>query len=114
MKKLVENINYQSIVFAVIFVTIFTLEADLFAQKKGRTDAQVTYAFNGAPENIILNWKDDPSTTQAVTWRTSVNAKKGYAEIAIADAAPTFIHNAIRKIAVTEKIELLELLDPFL
>ena len=105
MKKPNKSSKYSLIIFAVIFATIFTLQADLSAQKKGRTEAQVTYSLNGAPENIILNWKDDPSTTQAVTWRTSEAAKKGYAEIAIADAAPTFIHNAIRTMAVTEKLE---------
>lgn len=105
MKKLNKRLNYLSIISAVIFASLFVLQTDLSAQKKGRTNAQVTYAFNGAPENIILNWKDDPSSTQAVTWRTSVTAKEGYAEIAVADAAPTFIHNAIRKKAISEKIE---------
>lgn len=95
----------KSLKLMLILLITFYAITDLTAQKKGRTNALVTYANNGAPENIILNWKDDPSTSQAVTWRTSGIVKEGYAEIAQADAAPTFIYSAIREKAVTEELE---------
>lgn len=104
MKK--SNRALKSVFISAILVfSIFILNEESFSQKKGRTNAQVTYSFNGAPENIILTWKGNPSTSQAVTWRTSVTVKEGYAEIALADAAPTFIDNSVRKKASSEKIE---------
>ena len=74
-----------------------------FSQPKGRTNALVTLATNGAPENIVLNWKSDPATSQAVTWRTDNKVKEGYAEIAIADGAPTFTLNRESYIAETQE-----------
>lgn len=42
------------------------------------------------PDRVILTWAGDPKTTQAVTWRTSVEVKDGYAELAIAGGGPDF------------------------
>ncbi|MEM6768698.1 MAG: fibronectin type III domain-containing protein, partial [Bacteroidota bacterium] len=46
------------------------------------------------PDHIILNLTEDPSTSMSVTWRTNVEVLKGYAEIALATAAPKFWRNA--------------------
>ena len=35
---------------------------------------------------MILTWNDDPSTTQAVNWRTDISVRSGLAQIAIANA----------------------------
>lgn len=75
------------------------------AQKPSRTDALVTIGSNGAPENIILTWKGDPSTTQAVTWRTDESVDLGFVEIAIADASPTFINTSENYIAFTVSLK---------
>lgn len=37
------------------------------------------------PDRVILTWDDDPTTTQAVTWRTDTSVKRAVAEIAIAN-----------------------------
>ena len=42
------------------------------------------------PDRIILTWTGDPKTTQAVTWRTSIEVKDAYAELAIAGSGPDF------------------------
>ena len=33
------------------------------------------------PDRIVLTWEDDPTTTQAVTWRTSTEVEAGFAEV---------------------------------
>jgi len=48
------------------------------------------YAPGIMPDRIILTWAGDPKTTQAVTWRTSVEVVEGYAELAIAGGGPDF------------------------
>ena len=105
MIKLPNNLKLESILILVLCTLMLGSPVDSLGQKKGRTNAQVTYSFNGAPENIILTFKGDPSTSQAVTWRTSITVKNGFAEIAVTDAAPTFINNSNRVKAVTEKVE---------
>jgi hypothetical protein len=54
------------------------------------------------PDRIILTWAGDPATTQAVTWRTSTEVTKAFAEIALADAGPNFPKSARRLPARTE------------
>ena len=46
------------------------------------------------PDHIVLNFSDNPATTTSVTWRTSPDVTEGYAEVAVADAAPKFWRNA--------------------
>lgn len=38
------------------------------------------------PDRVVLTWRDDPATTQSVTWRTDTSVKRGVAEIALANA----------------------------
>lgn len=40
------------------------------------------------PDRIVLTWAGDPTTTQAVTWRTSTQVTRGLAEITEATAGP--------------------------
>lgn len=40
------------------------------------------------PDRITLTWSGDPSTTQAVTWRTDTSASRTVAQIAPADPSP--------------------------
>ncbi len=48
------------------------------------------YATTPIPDRIILTWAGDPKTTQAVTWRTSVEVSDAFAQLAIAGAGPDF------------------------
>ncbi len=42
------------------------------------------------PDRIVLTWHGDPTTTQAVTWRTSTAVTRAVAELAVADGGPKF------------------------
>jgi hypothetical protein len=62
------------------------------------------------PDRIVLTWKGDPATTQAVTWRTDATITEAAAEIVVADASPNFVHHSRRDGAVTEVLDVGE--DP--
>ena len=53
-------------------------------QKKAREVAKPT----PAPDRVVLTWKGDPTTTQAVTWRTDTTVNAAVAQIAAADPGP--------------------------
>lgn len=53
------------------------------------------------PDRILLTWKGDPTTTQAVTWRTDTSVERGVAEITEADDGPFFEDRATRFAAET-------------
>jgi acid phosphatase type 7 len=93
------------IIGLVVMIVIVLVSTILWANSTERTNALVSLTTNGAPENIVLNWKEDPATTQAVTWRTDASVNEGFAEITLADAAPTFFINAKRIKAQTESQE---------
>ncbi len=53
------------------------------------------------PDHIVLNYSDNPAKTISITWRTSPQVTEGYAEIALATAAPKFWRNAVVEKAKT-------------
>lgn len=57
------------------------------------------------PDRIVLTWTGDPTTTQAVTWRTDASVTEAAAEIAVADASPNFVHHLQTVPAATEIFE---------
>lgn len=57
------------------------------------------------PDHIVLNLTEDPSTSMSVTWRTNAEIENGYAEIAVATAAPKFWRNAKKYEAKTETMD---------
>ena len=63
------------------------------------------------PDRIYLTFNGDPATTRAVSWRTSVDIKTAYAEIAPALAAPGFDLAARRISAKTEAVDLNQVND---
>lgn len=64
-------------------------------------DAQ-RYAPTTIPDRIVLTWTADPATSQAVTWRTSTEVAKAWAEIAVASSDPAFEADA-RKMPATSQ-----------
>jgi 3',5'-cyclic AMP phosphodiesterase CpdA len=54
------------------------------------------YEPTAMPDRVVLTWTGDPTTTQAVTWRTSTEVSRAYAEIAVAEAGPRFSGQARR------------------
>mgnify|MGYP001501823663 CR=1 FL=1 len=47
--------------------------------------AASAHAPSPLPDRIVLTWAGDPSTTQAVTWRTDMSIRRAVAEIAVAN-----------------------------
>lgn len=63
------------------------------------------YAPSALPDRIILTWADEPTTSQAVTWRTSTEVRKSLAEIAVAEGGPQFTKDAKPFKATTESLK---------
>ncbi len=61
-----------------------------------------------SPERIILNLTEDPSASQAVTWRTRADISLPMAQIAPATESPDFEKNALTVNAVTEIVKIAE------
>lgn len=57
------------------------------------------------PSRILLSWEGSPTTSAAVTWRTSEAVLQGQAEIAVATDGPQFVKRARRVTAVTTPLE---------
>lgn len=57
------------------------------------------------PDRIVLTWTGDTTTTQSVTWRTSTDVSRAYAEITAAEAGPLFRDRATRVDAVTRPFQ---------
>ena len=57
------------------------------------------------PDRVVMTWADDPTTTQAVTWRTSTDVPRGLAEITVADDGPDLEANSRQLVAVTQALK---------
>ncbi|MBN1344192.1 MAG: HEAT repeat domain-containing protein [Phycisphaerae bacterium] len=53
------------------------------------------------PDRIVLSWVGDAATGRAVTWRTSTDVNRAFAEIAPAESGPGFLKQRRRVDAVT-------------
>ncbi len=84
----------------------------IFAHDDGRehnrlpsaADVKAVYKPTLLPDRIVLTWTGDPSTTQAVTWRTSTEVTEAFAEITEAGHGPEIVENAIRVNAVFQSL----------
>ena len=47
---------------------------------------EMAYLPTPLPDRVVLTWNDNPATTQSVNWRTDISVKKGFAQLAIANA----------------------------
>jgi len=57
------------------------------------------------PDRIILTWNGDPSTSQAVNWRTDSSVERAVAELTIAEGGSLFEKKALRFPAATERLD---------
>ena len=57
------------------------------------------------PDRIVLTWAGDPSTTQAVTWRTSIDVQTAVAQIAVSEDGPDFRDKHRTVQAKTERLD---------
>lgn len=79
---------------------ILAHDSATFAPPPRVSDA-VLYQPSPTPDRIVLTWTGDPSTSQSVTWRTSTDVSRAFAEIAVAEADPGFKDRARRVEAST-------------
>ncbi|MCB9852298.1 MAG: metallophosphoesterase family protein [Phycisphaerales bacterium] len=70
-----------------------------------KRDAAKEYAPSEMPDRIVLTWTHDPKTTQTVTWRTSDNIQRAYAEIAPVTAGPDFRESRTKQTAKTQAFQ---------
>ena len=99
------NRNHSLIVFLLVFLPVSTQVA---AQQRAYTTPEFAKNWSKPgkhPDHIVLNFSEDPSESVSVTWRTSAEVTHGYAEIAIATAAPKFWRNAKTINAKTETMD---------
>lgn len=67
-------------------------------------EAKEIYKPSLIPDRIVLTWTGDPATSQAVTWRTSTDVTKAWAEIALAGPGPKFVENVTTVTATSQAL----------
>jgi len=75
------------------------------ADKDPTLPPEILHAPSAQPDRVILTWAGDPSTTQAVTWRTSTVVARAAAQIAVAEDGPLFKPKAVEVPAATERFQ---------
>jgi hypothetical protein len=73
--------------------------------KSKKARPEIVYRPTAVPDRIVLTWADDPSTSQAVTWRTDTSVQKGVAEFAVAESGPKFANKSKRIDATTSPLK---------
>lgn len=73
--------------------------------KPKKVTDEAAYRPTARPDRVILTWVSDPATSQAVTWRTSTEVTKAWAEIAVAEAGPAFAKVAKPVDATTQALK---------
>ncbi len=101
----------QKSLFFFLFVGLFST---LYGQQRAYKVPQFAKDWGKPgqhPDHIILNYGQNPATSASVTWRTAQEIAVGYAEIAVATAAPKFWRNAKTIKAKTEVLDASEVKD---
>ncbi|MCA9231309.1 MAG: exo-alpha-sialidase [Planctomycetales bacterium] len=82
---------------AVLFLsTIYAARAHEVADhgQPAEIAEEVIYSSTAIPERMLISWKGDPATSQAVTWRTDTSVEHAFAQIAVAEDGPLFVEKA--------------------
>lgn len=97
--------GWQSMLFSGLFLCVATSLCQAHDGHEHpavkRVADEVLYAATPMPDRILLSWKGDPATSQAVTWRTDPTVKVAFAELAVAADGPLFVTTAKRFTAIT-------------
>ncbi len=105
MYVLMSNLAVKAYFFVGLFLVALSVEAQEDRIYKVPKFAEEWSKPSKHPDRIVLNFTEDPSTAISVTWRTSPQVTKGYAEVALATAAPKFWRNAITVEAETTTMD---------
>jgi len=87
------------------FASLMSFGYVLVAQKDPKVAEDVIHRPTPIPDRIILTWAGDPTSSQAVTWRTDSTVAKPVAEIAEAGDGPDFIKKAVTHKAASESFQ---------
>ena len=96
----------------IILIVLFSESFEVSAQQRAYVAPEFAEDWSKPdkhPDHIMLNFSQDPSESASVTWRTSPDVTRGFAEIAIASAAPKFWRNAMTIEAKTETMDASEI-----
>lgn len=99
--------NFRIVMMLVALLLIVPgLNHVLAVQTATKYPAAETYKPTPVPDRIVLTWKGDTATTQAVSWRTDDSVITPQAQIAVAEDGPSFKQRAVT--VFPEKSEVLE------
>ncbi|MEM7623399.1 MAG: metallophosphoesterase family protein [Planctomycetota bacterium] len=88
-----------------VYLSLLFMVTGLGAVASAQSVAAVTeaalHAPSAMPDRVVLTWTGDPTTSQAVTWRTSTDVSVAMAEIAVSEGGPSFVDAARRVRATT-------------
>jgi acid phosphatase type 7 len=88
------SLRALALLFLVALGAGILTPATAHAQNTLVVEGQPRYQPTGYPDRIILTFSGDPSSQQAVTWRTDASVDQALAEIAIAGDSPGLHLNA--------------------
>jgi len=84
--------------FVLLLVLLAATPSLLLAQNTLVVEGQPRYQPTAYPDRVVLTFAGDPSSTQAVTWRTGPAVAEAVAEIALSDDSPA-LHLRSRLVA---------------
>lgn len=77
--------SLSALLLTASLATATLLAHDAPSHKPTLYSDQAAHAPRPLPDRIVLTWRSDPATTQAVTWRTDTSVARSVAEIAVAN-----------------------------
>jgi len=96
-------VNLRCLLLLLLFAVqgVFCVTAHKMAAHEGvgheqpaAVEDEWTYRSTAMPERMLISWKGDPATTQAVTWRTDTTVVHAFAQITVAEDGPLFVEKA--------------------
>lgn len=90
----------------IILIFIIIMSCAAFANIGQPCSAVEVAAPEKIPQRVILTWSGDPTTTQAVTWRTTKKCTRSMGQIAVATAGPDIEKDVVAFGAFDEKVTL--------
>jgi 3',5'-cyclic AMP phosphodiesterase CpdA len=98
--------SYFSVIAATILIQTF-LSCQLYSHETEQKQAFMIFQYGptAVPDRIVLTWTGDPSTSQAVTWRTDPTVRNALAEITQAEDGPKFVDKAEQVAATSQELD---------
>ncbi len=91
--------------WGILIALVVACSADALARAPWRDENPKEDPPSPVPDRVILTWAGDPSTTQAVTWRTDLSVQDACALIALAGVSSDFAADTRRIPAKTGRLD---------